>query len=71
MRSHWLSGRVIAFFGLLNIFLGRLFADQRLAARGHRQRVIGLLQVNCNVDRQTVNEFIDRWLSRRASLRSA
>jgi uncharacterized protein YjbJ (UPF0337 family) len=58
-------GRAIAFAGSVNILLGTMLADQHLAARGHRQRVVGMLQLNCEVDRRTADAFVDRWLSKR------
>ena len=59
-------GRTIAFAGSVNILLGTMLADQQRAARGHRQRVVGMLQLNCEVDRRTADAFVDRWLSKRA-----
>jgi hypothetical protein len=58
-------GRVIAFAGSCNILLGMVLLDQHRSARGHRQRVVGMLQLNCEVDRRTADEFVDRWLSKR------
>lgn len=59
-------GRAVAFAGSLNIVLGTLLADHNREALGHRQRVIGMLQLNCEVDRRTADAFVDRWLSKRA-----
>lgn len=59
-------GRVVALAGSLNILLGAVLADRHRAALGHRQRVVGMLQLNCEVDRRTADAFVDRWLSKRA-----
>lgn len=60
-------GRVVALAGSFNILLGTVLVDQRRTSRGHRQRVVGMLQLNCEVDRRTADAFVDRWLSKRAS----
>lgn len=59
-------GKAVAFAGSFNILLGTMLADQHRAALGHRQRVVGMLQLNCEVDRRTADAFVDRWLSKRA-----
>ena len=59
-------GRAVAFAGSFNILLGTVLADRDRAALGHRQRVVGMLQLNCEVDRRTADAFVDRWLSKRA-----
>ena len=64
-------GRVVALAGSFNILLGTVLADQLRAARGHRQRVVGMLQLNCEVDRRTADEFVDRWLSKRSAMQEA
>lgn len=60
------SGRVVALTGSLNILLGAVLANRQRAALGHRQRVVGMLQFNCEVDRRTADAFVDRWMSKRA-----
>jgi hypothetical protein len=60
-------GKAVAVAGSFNILLGTLLADQARAALGHRQRVVGMLQLNCEVDRRTADAFVDRWLSKRAT----
>ncbi len=62
-------GRVVALAGSFNILVGTILADQHRAARGHRQRVAGMLQLNCEVDRRTVEAFVDRWLSSTTTMR--
>ena len=64
-------GRAVAFAGSFNILLGTMLADQSRAALGHRQRVVGMLQLNCEVDRRTADAFVDRWLSKRATQQPA
>ena len=61
-------GKAIALAGSFNILLGTVLADQHRTAHGHRQRVVGMLQLNCEVDRRTADAFVDRWLSKRTTL---
>ena len=65
------AGRAVAFAGSFNILLGAVLADQARAALGHRQRVVGMLQLNCEVDRRTADAFVDRWLSKRSTQQEA
>ena len=58
-------GRAVAAGGTLNILLGTVLGDLDREALGHRQRVVGMLQLNCEVDRRTADAFVDRWLSKR------
>ena len=64
-------GKAVAFAGSFNILLGTMLADRNRAALGHRQRVVGMLQLNCEVDRRTADAFVDRWLSKRATQQEA
>lgn len=58
------AGKAGALAGSFNILVGTALADRRRTVRGHRQRVVGMLQFNCEVDRQTANAFVERWLSK-------
>jgi len=60
------AGRGTALAGLINILLGTVFRDRHRAARGYRQRVIGMLQINCGVDHRMADMFVDRWMSKQA-----
>ena len=64
-------GKAVAFAGSFNILLGTVLADQNRSALGHRQRVVGMLQLNCEVDRRTADAFVDRWLSKRSMQQQA
>jgi uncharacterized protein YjbJ (UPF0337 family) len=63
---HRLAGKASSLLGSVNIALGALFGSASLHAKGHRLRVIGVLQQSCAVDRRTVNAFIDRYMLRQS-----
>ena len=61
------AGRALAFHGTLNVFVGTVFRRQERLRTGHRQRAVGMLQLNCEVDRRTADAFVHRWLLTRVS----
>lgn len=62
--ARYAHGRAIAVLGSCNIVIGLATRNQLREANGHRQRVVGVLQVNCGVDRRTAEAFVRRWLAR-------